>query len=46
MFKRKFKTQKEACLFYKHSWKYLEKHYKITRCYDNSGFKGYFFDVK
>ena len=39
---KKFNTQKEACEYYGHTWKYIEKHYHVSRCYDNSGFRGYF----
>ena len=42
MNEKKFKTQKEAVEYYGHTWKYIEKHYHVSRCYDNSGFRGYF----
>lgn len=42
MFNRKFNTQREATEYYGHSWGYIERHYKVTRCYDSTGFKGYF----
>lgn len=39
---KKFSTQAAAVAYYGHSWKYIEKHYRVRRCYDNGGFKGYF----
>ena len=43
MFKLKFKTQKDAVNFFGHSWKFIEKHYNVSRCYTLSGcFCGYF----
>lgn len=43
---KKFKTQKEAERYYGHSWKYIEKHYKVSRCYTLQGFRGYFIKSK
>ena len=42
MFAKKFNTQREACEYYGHTWKYIEKHYKVQRCYTSQGFQGYF----
>lgn len=41
MFINKFDTQKQACDYYGRTWKYIENHYKVTRSYDSSGFRGY-----
>lgn len=39
----KFNTQKEAVNYFGHSWKWIEKHKKVSRCYTNAnGFRGYF----
>lgn len=46
MFTKKFNTQREACEYYSHSWKYIEKHYKVSRCYTSNGFQGYFISKK
>lgn len=42
MNEKKFKTQKEAVEYYGHTWKYIEKHYHVSRCYTSQGFRGYF----
>ena len=42
MFKKKFNSQKEAVEYYGHSWKFIEKHYHVSRCFTNQGFRGYF----
>lgn len=39
-------TQKEAVEWYGHSWKYIEQHYKVQRCYTSQGFRGYFIEKK
>lgn len=40
---KKFNTQKEAVEYFGHSWKFIEKHYKVSRCYTTGGgFRGYF----
>lgn len=40
---KKFNTQKDATEYYGHTWKYIEKHYKVRRCYTfTNGFRGYF----
>lgn len=40
---RKFDTQKQAVEYFGHSWKFVEKHYKVSRCYTQAnGFRGYF----
>ena len=44
--KRKFNTQKEAVEFYGHSWKYIESHYLVQRCFTWQGFRGYFIEKK
>lgn len=46
MFAKKFNTKKEAVEYYGHSWKYIEKHYLVSRCFDSSGFRGYFIKKK
>lgn len=46
MFAKRFTTQKEAVEYYGHSWKYIEKHYHVSSCYDSSGFRGYFIKKK
>lgn len=39
----RFSTQREAICFFGHSWKYIERHYYVQRCYTSgSGFRGYF----
>lgn len=42
--KKKFMNQKEAVKYYGHTWKYIEKHYHVARCYTQQGFRGYFID--
>ena len=42
MFTQKFNTQREATEYYGHSWGYINRHYKVTRCYTSQGFRGYF----
>ena len=39
---KNFGTQKEAIEYYGHSWKYIEKHYNVSRCFTSQGFRGYF----
>ena len=46
MNKLKFMTQKEAVKHFGHSWKYIEKHYKVSYCYTTAGFRGYFIEKK
>jgi hypothetical protein len=40
-----FKTQKEACQYYGHTWRYIEKHYHVVRSIgwvgDRQGLTGY-----
>lgn len=39
----KFSTQKDAVAYFGHSWNYIERHYRVSRCYTtNGGFRGYF----
>lgn len=42
--KKKFETQKAAERYYGHTWKYIEKHYHVQRCYTSQGFRGYFIE--
>lgn len=44
--KLKFNTQREAMAYFGHTWRYIEKHYKVQRCYTSQGFRGYFIGPK
>ena len=44
---RKFDTQKQATEYFGHTWKFIENHYKVSRCYTQAnGFRGYFITAK
>lgn len=43
--KKRFKTQREAVLWYGHSWWWICNHYRVQYCYSfTNGFQGYFID--
>lgn len=41
MNKLRFNTQKDAINYLGHSWKYILRHYNVTKMYDFQGYQGF-----